>query len=201
MLKIGLTGGIGSGKTTAAHLFADLGVPIIDADVVAREVVAANAEVLPQIAQHFGPLVLDLAGKLNRQYLRKQIFEQPAERRWLEALLHPLIIHEMVHQVSLVTAPYCVLVIPLLIESESDLPQGFIDRVLVIDSPEDKQIARTQQRDKLSAAEVGRILASQATREQRLKRADDVIVNDGDKVALEKAVVEKDLYYRGLMGY
>ncbi len=195
MLKIGLTGGIGSGKTTVAQLFANLGVPIIDADIIAREVIANDPAVLQKIVKHFGGQVLETSGSLNRNYLRKIIFEQPEQRRWLEALLHPLIIAQMKLQARAIKAPYCLLVIPLLIEST--LPYALVDRILVVDAAEEMQLQRTQQRDNLSVEEVQHILHSQATRTQRLQMADDVIENNGDREMLKAAVQKMHQYYLG----
>ena len=185
MLKVGLTGGIGSGKSTVASLFAKLGVPVIDADVIARQVIT-DSTVTQEIVQRFGTQALQATGSLDRNYLRKIVFEQPAQRRWLEALLHPLIIAEMQRQANELKSPYCLLVIPLLIEAT--LSYALVDRILVVDTAEEMQVKRTQQRDQVTADEVHRILDSQATRSTRLQLADDVISNAGDLDALTNAV-------------
>ncbi|HVV69196.1 MAG TPA: dephospho-CoA kinase [Patescibacteria group bacterium] len=195
MLKVGLTGGIGSGKSTVASLFAKLGVPVIDADIIAREVIA-DSIITKEIMQHFGSQVLHESGSLDRQILRKIVFEQPKERRWLEALLHPLIITEMQRQVDKLQSPYCLLVIPLLIEAT--LSYALVDRILVVDTSEGIQIKRTEARDHLTAEEVQRILDSQATRAQRLQQADDVIVNAGDLETLAAEVKQLHQHYLAL---
>ena len=187
MLAIGLTGGIGSGKSTVAKLFAELDVPIIDADVVAREVVQPNRPALQQIQEHFGVEILNELGELDRTALRKHIFDKPEDKKWLEQLLHPIIRQEMKEKVQGLTTPYCILVIPLLFESK---PNPLIDRVLVIDSPVSLQIERTQQRDGCDEEMVRAIMKSQVSREERLKRADDVIHNDKDLPYLTQQVHE-----------
>lgn len=186
MLIVGLTGGIGSGKSTVAALFSELGVPIIDSDVVARDVIASDANVLKKIAAHFGQEILNEKHQLNRAALRERVFADIAQRRWLEALLHPLIVTNIEQRIAQLDAPYCIVVIPLLVEETvADIR---VDRVLVVDATEELQIARTMQRDQHTADEVKRILASQATRAQRLARADDVLENHGDLAALRQEV-------------
>lgn len=186
MLKIGLTGGICSGKSTVAQLFAQLGVPVIDADVIAREVLTSHPEVLPQIFDHFGSAVKDVHGQLNRAYLRSVIFEQPHQRKWLEALLHPLILKEMARQIASIKATYCIVVIPLLLEVRES--QDCVDRILVVDVSEETQISRTQQRDHLSQVAIDRILQNQVRRDKRLAAADEVIDNDTDLATLKQRV-------------
>lgn len=186
MLKIGLTGGIGSGKSMVTELFSRLGIPVIDADVIARDLTLINDTVVNQIIDHFGPAVVTQEKSLNRKALRDIIFSQPNERNWLEELLHPLILQTMQQQAAQVTAPYCLLVAPLLLEASN--PHDWVDRVLVVDSSEQNQIQRTMQRDKVSEADVLKIMASQLSRKQRLARADDVIENEGDLSQLTAAV-------------
>ena len=178
MLVVGLTGGIGSGKSSVANMFASLGAPVIDADVIARELVANQVNISEQIIQHFGDLVIDPDGSLDRNKLRKIIFADKVARLWLEALLHPLIIQEMQQLLTQITAAYCIMVIPLLIEATE--PYTLIDRILLVDAPEKLQVERAVNRDRITEVEVKQILASQATRDQRLQMADDVIVNDRD---------------------
>lgn len=175
-LVIGLTGGVGSGKTTIAELFAQRGIPILDADVVAHQLTQPHCSAFASIVQHFKKKSIVTDGKLNRAELRKIIFEQPDERRWLENLLHPLILAELKEQVKNIKAPYCITVIPLLLEKKTD---DFIDRVLVVDSPEHLQIARVIARDQTKQTTVEAMLKSQLSRSQRLMQAHDVIVNDG----------------------
>lgn len=182
MLTIGLTGGIGSGKSTVANFFSQLGITIIDSDQIARDVVLPGTPALQTIVTHFGKQILDDHGALDRQKLRELIFQHPEERRWLEKLLHPQIREKMRAAVQQAQSSYCVLVIPLLIETQ---PNPLVNRILVIDSPEDLQIKRTQQRDRLDETQIQAIMQSQATREQRLAAADDVIHNKGDLKQLE----------------
>lgn len=186
MLKIGLTGGIGSGKSIVAELFSRLGVPVIDADVIARELTLTNEAVERKIINHFGESVINSDKSLNRKALRHLIFANPHERQWLEKLLHPLILQEMQQQAAGCAAHYCLLVAPLLIEAGQ--PDSLVDRILVVDASEEQQIQRTMQRDKINEADVLKIMASQLSRKQRLAKADDVIENDGDIIELSNAV-------------
>lgn len=186
MLIVGLTGGIGSGKSMVAALFAQLGVPIIDSDLIARDVVAHDKTVLNAIMARFGAQALDQNQRLDRAKLRRLVFENSAERLWLEQLLHPLIVTAIKERIMQLNAAYCIVVIPLL--AEKPITDNLVDRILVVDAAEDTQIARTMQRDNHTVAEVQRIMVSQATRAQRLAIADDVITNDGDMVALQQAV-------------
>src|SRR5690606_24299131 len=173
MLIIGLTGGIGSGKSAVAERFAARGVPVLDADLIAREVVEPGTPGLAQVVEVFGPEVLDPQGRLDRARLGRRVFGAPERRRRLEASLHPLIYAEMRERVRRLAAPYCILVIPLLIETgQTDL----VDRVLVVDAPPELQYQRVAARDGRSPAEIEAILRAQASRETRLAAADDVIV-------------------------
>lgn len=185
-LIIGLTGGIGSGKTTVTDCFEQLGINIIDADIIAREVVAINSPALKAIATYFGNDYIKADGQLNRALLRTRIFANEADKQWLNNLLHPLIHDELIRQTTQASSPYCLLVAPLLIENNL---LDLVDRVLVIDVSEDTQIARTIQRDKVSLAQVKAILASQITRTKRLAAADDVINNDKITVTAVKDLV------------
>lgn len=172
---IGLTGGIASGKTTVADLFQKhFNIDIVDADIVAREVVALGSDGLRQITEHFGEAILLDDGTLNRAKLRKQIFSHPEDKAWLNALLHPMIRNKIEQELTNIRSPYGLLVAPLLIENQM---QGMADRVLVIDVPKEVQIQRTMNRDNVSEEQVNAILKSQASREQRLAVADDVIKN------------------------
>jgi len=176
MLVVGLTGGIGSGKTTVANMFAEHGVPIIDADVVARNVTTPDKPAFASIVKHFGHDVVLANGTLDRNKLRHLIFHDPKQRLWLEKLLHPQIREEMHKQIQQMSAPYCVAVIPLLLEVEF---YSFINRILVVDAPENDQINRVMQRDNSSKADVEAILKSQAHRKDRRAKAHDIITNDG----------------------
>ncbi len=172
---IGLTGGIASGKTTVADLFQEhFNIDIVDADIVAREVVAVGSDGLRQIAEHFGEAILLEDGTLNRAKLREQIFSNPEDKTWLNALLHPMIRNKIEEGLTNIRSPYGLLVAPLLIENQM---QGMADRVLIVDVPTEVQIERTMNRDNVSEEQVKAILKSQASREQRLAVADDVIKN------------------------
>ena len=162
---LGLTGGIGSGKSAAAQHFIDLGVHVVDADHAARWVVEPGRPALAKIAEHFGPGVLQADGTLDRAALRQLIFEDAEQRRWLEALLHPLIAEEIAHHLAQAQSPYAILVSPLLIESGQ---YAMTQRILVIDVPEQLQIERTLQRDKTSEQQVQAILKAQSSRQDRL---------------------------------
>lgn len=174
---LGLTGGIGSGKSAAAQHFIDLGVHAVDADHAARWVVEPGRPALAQIAAHFGAGILQADGQLDRAALRTQIFQHPEQRRWLEALLHPLIRQEIISNLAKAESPYAILVSPLLVESGQ---HSLTQRVLVVDAPEQLQLQRTMQRDHASAEQVQAILKAQARREERLRHADDVLLNDRD---------------------
>jgi dephospho-CoA kinase len=172
---IGLSGGIASGKTTVANLFNEhFNIDIVDADIVAREVVAVGSDGLKQITDHFGEAILLEDGALNRSKLRELIFSDPTEKQWLNDLLHPMIRNKIDSDLSKVTSPYALLVAPLLVENQM---QGMADRVLIVDVPKEVQIERTMSRDNVSKEQVTSILKSQASREQRLAVADDVIKN------------------------
>ncbi|MCV3287381.1 dephospho-CoA kinase [Aeromonas media] len=174
MYVVAITGGIGSGKTTVANQFAALGIEVVDADLIAREVVAPGTPALAAITSHFGPEILTEQGLLDRRVLREQIFSDPAAKSWLNALLHPIIRSEMLRQCAAVSSPYCLLVVPLLVENRLT---GLADRVLVIDVDEATQIERTCRRDGVSREQAQAILASQASRSERLAMADDVLDN------------------------
>ncbi|WP_295473122.1 dephospho-CoA kinase [uncultured Pseudomonas sp.] len=194
---LGLTGGIGSGKSAAAQCFIDLGIHAVDADHAARWVVEPGRPALARIVEHFGPGVLQASGELDRAALRQLIFSDPEQRRWLEALLHPLVREEIAANLSRATSPYAILVSPLLIESGQ---YRTTQRVLVIDVPPELQIARTMQRDNTSQAQVEAILQAQAQREERLRHADDVLVNDRAPAWLKSEVERLHHFYLTLTG-
>jgi dephospho-CoA kinase len=196
-LHIGLTGGIASGKSTAAERFQELGVPVIDADAVAREVVAPGTPGLEAVVARFGRDILNARGELNRALLRERIFADETQRRALEALLHPLIRSEMARQVREARGPYVVLAIPLLVEGGR---RDDLDRILVIDTDEASQRARLMGRDKTTDAQATAILAAQASRAQRLAMADDVIANTGSIEALRREVDRLHQRYLTLAG-
>lgn len=185
MFVVGVTGGIGSGKTAATDRFQALGIKVVDADLASRVVVEPGRPALQVIAGHFGPGVIADDGTLNRRALREIVFAQPEERQWLERLTHPLIAQEILHQIQSSTSPYTILASPLLLESGQ---WRMAQRVLVIDVPEAVQIARTAARDKTDAAGVKAIIAAQMQRQDRLAKADDLIVNDGSLAELHAAV-------------
>ncbi len=182
---IGLTGGIGSGKSTVAGMFARRGVPVIDTDLIARELVAPGQPALARIAELFGGGILAADGSLDRAAMRRRVFGDDDARRQLEALLHPLIREEAMRRLQTLDTPYCLLVIPLLVENGG---WPVIDRVLVVDAPEESRIRRTMQRDGLDEATLRAILAAQCDPASRLAAADDVLVNDGPPEALEAKV-------------
>lgn len=195
-LVIGLTGGIGSGKTTVTTIFQQLGINVIDADIIAREVVAANSPALNTIAKHFGDDYIQADGQLNRGLLRTRIFANNKDKLWLNNLLHPLIRSELISQADKANSPYCILVAPLLIENNL-LP--LVSRLLVVDVNESTQLARTMQRDDSTLQEIKAILASQTNRTKRLEVADDVINNDTIKLdQLQKIVLLLDKKYLAL---
>ncbi|MCU7651021.1 dephospho-CoA kinase [Pseudomonas piscis] len=194
---LGLTGGIGSGKSAAAQHFIDLGIHVIDADHAARWVVEPGRPALEQIARHFGEGVLQADGQLDRAALRKLIFEDPQQRRWLEALLHPLIAEEIASHLAQAQSPYAILVSPLLVESGQ---ARMTQRILVIDAPQQLQIERTLLRDQVSEQQVQAILQAQASREERLRNADDVLVNDRDRAWLHSEVERLHHFYLTLRG-
>jgi len=176
MLIIGLTGGIGTGKSTVTKRFIGLGVPVIDADEIAHDLVKPRQPALQEIVREFGMEFLTPEGGLNRSLLRKAVFNDPKRRKALESILHPLVRKEMLRRAGLISAPYCIFCIPLLTETHQ---ADMVDRVLVIDSPEKLQYERITKRDGLPQTEIKAILAAQARREDRLALADDVIINEG----------------------
>ncbi len=185
MLVVGVTGGIGSGKTAATEHFQSLGITIVDADLASRVIVESGREALIRIEEHFGPEVIAADGTLDRRALREIVFNNPDERKWLEQLTHPLIGQEIVRQIQASQSPYTILASPLLLESgQSQLAQ----RVLLIDVPEALQIKRTTKRDDTTEEGVKAIMKAQMSRDDRRARADDIIVNDQDLAHLHQAV-------------
>jgi dephospho-CoA kinase len=184
-LLIGLTGGIGTGKSTVCKLFAERGVAVIDADAIAKELVALDQPALQAIVQEFGKSIIDAQGRLHRDRLRSIVFSDPERRKRLEKLLHPLIREEMLSRANRAGGPYCILCIPLLIETAQS---SAVDRVLVVDAPEALQIQRVIERDHLTIDEIKAIMQAQASREERLEAADDIIMNDSDITKLAEQV-------------
>ena len=189
---VALTGGIGSGKSTVADAFSRLGITIIDADIIARQVVEPNTPALKTIEDHFGQAILNADGTLNRRRLRECIFSDSAEKAWLNALLHPIIHQETQRQIAAARSPYVLWVVPLLVENQL---HNKADRVLVIDVSPETQIQRTVTRDRVSREQAEQILAAQATRAQRLAVADDVIDNNGAPDAIASDVARLHAQY------
>jgi dephospho-CoA kinase len=185
-VAISITGGIASGKSTVADLFRQFDVPIFDADVVAREVVRPGAEALQEIVAAFGAEMLTKAGELDRRAMRQQVFANASDRLRLEAILHPRVRAAMLAAVERSEAPYCLLVIPLLVEHRSDY--SFVARILVVDVSPETQKLRVVRRDRSTDEQAERVIAAQALRAERLAMADDVIDNDGDLAALEPTI-------------
>ena len=182
MLKVGLTGGIGCGKTTVSRLFAELHTPIVDADTIAHQLVEPGQAALLSIRKAFGDTVFSRDGSLNRPQLRDLVFSNPQKKQQLESILHPLVYKAMQNAINLLDSPYCILSIPLLLETKMT---HFVDRVLVVDCPVEIQIARVKIRDALSKPKIQSIIDSQVSREIRLSLADDIIDNseNGSKLA------------------
>ncbi len=183
---VGLTGGIGSGKTAVAELFAQLGAGVVDTDEIARELTGPGRAAVSEIARRFGPQFAKADGSLDRVRMRKRAFEDVRARKELEGILHPLIRHEAECRVASSTAPYVILVVPLLLESGAYQP--LVRRVLVVDSDQETRIERVRQRDDRPREEILAIMSSQVDQAERLRHADDVIRNDGDLAALEPQV-------------
>jgi dephospho-CoA kinase len=196
-LVIGLTGGIGSGKSTVADLFVQRGAEIIDTDRISHDLTQPDQEAYLQIIAKFGRYLVMGNRHLNRKTLRKIIFADSADRKWLESLLHPLIRKELERRVEVSTAPYCIAVIPLLFENE---PNPLLQRTLVVDAPEELQVSRTQARDMHTPEEVDAIMKTQVTRDIRLASANDVIVNDGKLDDIIPQVDKLHNYYLSLCG-
>ena len=185
MLIVGLTGGIGSGKTAASDYFKVLGIDVIDADLASRVVVEPGQPALAAIAEHFGSDVLLANGELNRAALREKIFTDPQQKQWLESLLHPLIGAEIDRQLAAVTSPYALFVSPLLLETQQS---GRCDRIIVVDVDVDTQVKRATSRDNNSEAMIRNIINSQMSRADRLSRADDIVTNSGSLAELHQQI-------------
>ena len=193
---VGLTGGIGSGKTTVANLFAAHGAGLVDADEISRRLTAQAQPAVAEIARKFGAQFIAADGSLDRARMRNLVFADAAARKDLEAILHPLVRQESTRQIVASTAPYVIVVVPLLIESGAY--RGRMDRILVVDCVPEIQISRVIERSGLSRNEVLAIIATQASRRQRLNEADDVIHNDDGLEMLSAQVTPLHLRYLGL---
>jgi dephospho-CoA kinase len=198
MLKLGLTGGIGSGKSSAARMFSERGVPVIDTDVIAHQLTAAGGAALPAIRAAFGTEVLQADGALERSAMRRRVFSDVAERRKLEAILHPLIRQSVEQQLARLSSPYVLVVIPLLVESGEY--RDVLDRILVVDSAEAQQIERVRARSGLSPDDTRAIIAAQASREQRLAAADEVLDNNGSLADLRDQIDRLHQKYLAISG-
>lgn len=194
-MLVGLTGGIGSGKSAAADYFQTLGIDVVDADLASRAVVEPGQPALEKIAEHFGSNILDPHGQLDRAALRKKVFSDVAERKWLQQLLHPLVNNYLVEQVHAAQSDYCLLVNPLLIESGQ---QQWCDIVVVVDVPVATQLSRTMARDDNTREQVQAIIDAQTSRDKRLNAADYVVTNDQDLGFLHDqiATLHNDLLLR-----
>jgi dephospho-CoA kinase len=186
-LVVGITGGIGSGKSAVTRCFEEHGITVVDADLVSRVIVEPGKPALAAIAAHFGPGILQADGTLDRPALRSRVFADEAQRLWLERLTHPLIGEEIANRISASRSPYTILSSPLLLDTSQ---HTLVDCVVVVDAPESLQLQRTMQRDGNDEAQVKRIMAAQLTRAQRLERADIVLDNSGSLQDLEQAVDE-----------
>ena len=191
---VGLTGGIGSGKSAAAGEFARLGATIVDTDAISRELTEAGGAALPQIKSMFGEAFITARGAMDRDAMRSRAFSDPAAKQALERLLHPMIRDEADRRIAAATGPYVVYVVPLLVESGGQRDR--VHRVVVVDAPEDLQVERVRLRSGLADKEIRSIIAQQAARPARLAAADDVIENTGSLEALRKQVAALDARYR-----
>lgn len=185
---VGVSGGIGSGKSTVAEGFARRGAAVVDTDHVAHALTASQGAAMAPIRQVFGDEVIAADGALDRAVMRRRVFADPAERQRLEAILHPLIRQESHRQCAAATAPYVLLLIPLLAETQVASPYEFLDRILIVDCSEATQVSRVMQRNGLGEAEVRAIMATQADRSRRLALADDIVVNEGERESLQTQI-------------
>jgi dephospho-CoA kinase len=194
---VGLTGGIGSGKTTVCNCFSELGVPIIDADRISHDLTRRGGAASGQVAELFGPGAVDAGGTLRRDYIRDRVFRDPALRRKLEEIIHPLVYREMQRAIDEVRFPYCIVCIPLMLETHCE---EYVDRILVVDAPEKLQVERVCRRDGSSPEAVERIMQNQCPRPVRTAAADDLIHNDRDQSYLRDQVHRLHQNYLVLSG-
>lgn len=195
---VGLTGGIGSGKSTVADLFVEQGAALVDTDAIAHELTAAGGAAMPALIAAFGAEIVGKDGAMDRAIMRQRVFADPSARARLEGILHPLIRRISAERCSAANAPYVILAVPLLVESGTYRER--CNRVVVVDCPESLQIERVTARNGLSVDEVKAIMAAQATREQRLSAANDVVVNDGARTKIYEQVKSLHLKYLALSG-
>ena len=195
--SIGLTGGIGSGKSTVAALFKECGVTVIDSDAISHQLTHPGGGAIAAIRAAFGAGYIDASGALDRQKMRQLVFSDPAAKQRLEGILHPLIHAQMLAQARVAnTSPYLLMVVPLLFETQNYLE--LVQRTLVVDCAESTQVARAMQRSGLGEQEVRAIMAQQISRIERLQRADDIIQNDGDLQSLRQQVEQSHRHYLAL---
>jgi dephospho-CoA kinase len=192
ILKIGLTGGIGSGKSTACEIFTELGVPVIDADIIAHKLVEPGMPALEEIIKLFGKEVISNDGTLDRKILRDKVFANSIDREKLEDILHPAVYREISVQVENINSGYCIISIPLLLETDAS---GIVDRILVVDVPRELQLERASDRDKTNKNDINAIIDSQISRKDRLSAADDIVDNKGDINDLRKKICELHEFY------
>lgn len=195
MLKVGLTGGIGCGKSTVAKIFADLNIPVLDADEIAHRLVEKDQPALAQIRQEFGTDILTPDGSLNRKKLRDRIFSDPAQKQKLESILHPLIYKTLQAELEQLIAPYCIISVPLLFETGMT---HFVDRILVIDCPVETQIERVKARDNLTTERIQSIIDNQVSRTFRKAKTNDLIDNSGSDYRLAEQVKKLHNLYLSL---
>ena len=195
VLKIGLTGGIGSGKSTVCKMFSEFGVPVIDADIIAHSLVRPGMPALEEIAKTFGKELISNDGTLDRKKIRDQIFANETKRKKLEDILHPAVYKEISVQVENINSKYCIISIPLLIETDAS---DTVDRILVIDVPRELQLQRASNRDKTNKSDIESIIDSQISREDRLAAADDIVNNDGNIENLHRQISGLHEYYSGI---
>jgi len=195
VLKIGLTGGIGSGKSTACEIFSELGVPVIDADIIAHNVVHAGMPALQLIKQEFGEDIITRDGLLDRKKVRDQIFTNETDRKKLVNILHPVIYKEITHETENISSSYCIISIPLLLETGA---LEIIDRILIIDASKELQLSRASVRDNASLNNIEAIIQAQISRDDRLAIADDIINNEGDIENLRRQIYYLHKFYKSI---
>jgi len=195
VLRIGLTGGIGSGKSTTCEIFTELGVPVIDADIIAHELVKPGMPALEEIIKVFGKEVISNDGTLDRKIIRDKVFANNVDRKKLEDILHPAVYREISVQVENINSRYCIISIPLLLETGASKT---VDRILVIDVPREQQLERASNRDKANNDDINAIIDSQISRNDRISAADDIVDNNGDINDLRKKIYELHEFYSNI---